>query len=198
MIMITNKKIFNTLEKQSLPLFTNGSKNYNLNLIGIRSNDNTSNKFNDLMVVIWFYGGEWNRLNFNITTDPGVYYRENPININGTAILKEGHHKGLWSIGKHKGVYEALTQTSKATVYRDNNKDDVLDFDCGTQSGLFGINCHRSNQNVTSTNVDKWSAGCQVFENPKDFSLFMDICNKAANNWGDKFSYTLLLEDWIK
>lgn len=196
--MITNKKIFNTLEKQSLPLFTNGSKNYNLNLIGIRSNDNTSNKFNDLMVVIWFYGGEWNRLNFNITTDPGVYYRENPININGTAILKEGHHKGLWSIGKHKGVYEALTQTSKATVYRDNNKDDVLDFDCGTQSGLFGINCHRSNQNVTSTNVDKWSAGCQVFENPKDFSLFMDICNKAANNWGDKFSYTLLLEDWIK
>lgn len=198
MIMITNKQIFNTLEEQSLPLFSNGSKNYNLNLIGVRSKDNTSNKFNDLMVVIWFYGGEWNRLNFNITTDPGVYYRENPININGTAILKEGHHKGLWTIGKHKGVYEALIQTSKATVYRDNNKDDVLDFDCGTQSGLFGINCHRSNQNVTSTNVDKWSAGCQVFENPKDFSLFVDICNKAANNWGNKFSYSLLLEDWIK
>ena len=198
MIMITNKQIFNTLKEQGLPLFSNGSKNYNLNLIGVRSKDNTSNKFNDLMVVMWFYGGEWNRLNFNITTDPGVYYRENPININGTAILKEGHHKGLWTIGKHKGQYEALTQTSKATVYRDDNKDDVLDFDCGTQSGLFGINCHRSNQNVTSTNVDKWSAGCQVFENPKDFSLFMDICNKAANNWGNKFSYSLLLEDWIK
>ena len=196
--MITNKQIFNTLKEQGLPLFINGSKNYNLNLIGVRTLDNTSNKFNDLMVVMWFYGGEWNRLNFNITTDPGVYYRENPININGTAILKEGHHKGLWTIGKHKEVYEALTQTSKAIVYRDNNKDDVLDFDCGTQSGLFGINCHRSNQNVTSTNVDKWSAGCQVFENPKDFSLFMDICNKAANNWGNKFSYTLLIEDWIK
>ena len=196
--MITNEQIFETIKEQGLPLFSNGSKNYNLNLIGVRSKDNTSNKFNDLMVVMWFYGGEWNRLNFNITTDPGVYYRENPININGTAILKEGHHKGLWTIGKHKGVYEALTQTSKAIVYRDNNKDDVLDFDCGTQSGLFGINCHRSNQNVTSTNVDKWSAGCQVFENPKDFSLFMDICNKAANNWGNKFSYTLLIEDWIK
>lgn len=196
--MISNKQIFNTLEKQGLPLFTNGSKNYNLNLIGVRTIDNTSNKFNDLMVVMWFYGDEWNRLNFNITTDPGVYYRENPINIDGTAILKEGHHKGLWTIGKHKGVYEALTQTGKATVYRDDNKDDVLDFDCGTQSGLFGINCHRSNQNATSTNVDKWSAGCQVFANPKEFYLFMDICNKAANNWGNKFSYTLLLEDWIK
>ena len=196
--MIRNKQIFNSLKEQGLPLFTNGSKNYNLNLIGVRTIDNTSNKFNDLMVLMWFYGGEWNRLNFNITTDPGVYYRENPININGTAILKEGHHKGLWAIGKHRGVYEALTQTGKAIVYRDNNKDDVLDFDCGTQSGLFGINCHRSNQNATSTNVDKWSAGCQVFANPKDFDLFMDICNKAANNWGNKFSYTLLLEDWIK
>ena len=85
-IMISNKQIFNTLKEQGLPLFSNGSKNYNLNLIGVRSIDNTSNKFNDLMVVMWFYGGEWNRLNFNITTDPGVYYRENPININGTAI----------------------------------------------------------------------------------------------------------------
>jgi hypothetical protein len=196
--MITNKQIFNTLEEQGLPLFSNSSKNYNLNLIGVRTIDNTSNKFNDLMVVMWFYGGEWNRLNFNITTDPGVYYRENPININGTAILKEGHHKGLWTIGKHKGVYEALTQTSKATVYRDNNKDDVLDFDCKTELGLFGINCHRSNKNATSTNVDKWSAGCQVFENPDDFALFMDMCNKAADNWGNKFSYTLLIEDWIK
>lgn len=193
--MLTNNQIFDKLEDIGLPLFTNDSKNYNLNLIGVRTLDDASNKFNDLMIVMWYYGGEWNRLNFNITTDAGVYYRENPMNVNGTAILKEGHHKGLWTIGKHRGQYEALVQLGVAEVYRDNNKDDVLDFDCGTQTGVFGINCHRANQNATSTNVDKWSAGCQVFANPKDFGLFMDICNRGAENWGNKFSYTLLLED---
>ena len=57
--MISNKQIFNTLKEQGLPLFTNGSKNYNLNLIGVRVLDDNSNKFNDLMIVMWFYGGEW-------------------------------------------------------------------------------------------------------------------------------------------
>ena len=176
-------------------------KGYDVNIVGVRNNETkgrVTNAFDDHITISYKIDGEWQFHCYKCTTDPGKHWVENIMRKEGVAVLKPGQYRGSHKIRLHAGKYPALGQQRDVTVYRDNNKDDVLDFDCGTQSGLFGINCHRSNQNVISTNVDKWSAGCQVFENPKDFSLFMDICNKAANNWGNKFSYTLLLEDWIK
>jgi hypothetical protein len=85
-----------------------------------------------------------------------------------------------------------------ATVYRDNNKDDILDMTVGSEEeGLFGINLHRANAKRESTQVDKWSAGCQVVGNPNTYDAFIILCKHAAENWGDSFSYTLLLEEWF-
>ena len=193
--MYSTEKIIKVMESKGYPLFRNDSKNFNLNLIGIRSKDDNANTFNDKLVVLWKNQG-WNQLNFSITTDPGIYWRENPMNVNGTAILCEGHHKSLWSLGLHKNTYKALVQTGVAKVYRDNNKDDKLDM-TNTQEGLFGINCHRANSNGPSQRVDKWSAGCQVFQDPYDFKFFMEVCEKSRTNFGNKFSYTLLLEEWF-
>lgn len=195
--MLSTEKILKVMENKGYPVFRNSSKNYNLNIIGIRTSNDDSNTFNDKLVVLWMQNGEWNRLNFNITTDPGIYWRENPMNVNGTAILCEGHHKGLWKIGLHKNSYKALVQKNNVNVYRDNDKDNELDDDCVIQNGMFGINCHKSSSSGTSIQVDKWSAGCQVFENYKDFNSFIEICEKAKENWGNSFSYTLLLSDWL-
>ena len=40
--------------------------------------------------------------------------------------------------------------------------------------GVFGINHHRANSKTTSTQVDKWSAGCQVQPNPVLFDIDTD------------------------
>ena len=145
------------------------------------------------MVIFWKYHGHWNNMTAPITTDPGTYWRENPMNVNGTAILKEAQHRGMWKVGLHKGQYPALQQHKKCTVIRDNDGDGTLDFDGAEDHGLFGINHHKAGKD--STQVDKWSAGCQVQPNEAYFLIQMEIFKAAAENWGNSFPYTLIHEN---
>lgn len=174
------------------------NKEYNLNIVGIRSNQNRAitNRFDDILIVDYIAYDQRKRLMFNITTEPGTYYIKNLLNVKGTAILVPGQYKDCWQIGYHQGKYKALVQSKPVAVYRDNNKDDVYDLNPETiDKGIFGINIHRSNAKLTSVQVDKWSAGCQVFSNPNDFSTFMRLCEKQANLYGNSFTYTLINEE---
>ena len=134
---------------------------------------------------------------FPCTTLPGKKAMEHPVNIVGTAILKEGQYRGCWKIGYHKGKYKALVQNAPLTVYRDGNKDDKFDLKptC-IDKGIFGINIHKAgNLDAGSTLVDGWSYGCQVFKKAIDFASFMRLVEKSARLYGDKFTYTLINED---
>lgn len=185
--------IIRILKEKGYATFENDSKNFNLNLVGIRTNDMTSNSFNDHMAIIWKYKAHWNNLTFPITSDPGLYYRENPLNVDGTAILKPGQYRGMWSIGKHQGKYDALRQTGPCTVYRDANRDNKLDIEgVEEQTGHFGINHHKAGKD--STQVDRWSAGCQVQPTEALFNIEMLIFKQSAEIWGNNFTYTLLEE----
>ena len=188
--------IIDTLKSKGYAVFENDTKNFNINIVGVRSDDNTANTFNYWMILFWKYGGHWNNMTFPITTDPGTYWLEKLGNVKGTAILKPGQYRGMWAIGKHRGQYDALRQVKPCTVYRDSNRDKVLDFDCPTDTGLFGINHHKAGK--SSTRVDKWSAGCQVQPNQALFEIEMRIFKQAAENWGNSFTYTLLDENDIK
>jgi hypothetical protein len=170
---------------------------YNLNLIGIRSKALHANTFNDVLVVLYTLNNRQHLHCFPMTTDPGTYYRENPINVDGTAILVPGHYPGCWRLGKHRGQYSALVQCADMTVYRDNDRDAKLDTDVPTQSGLFGINLHRARSGGLSKSVDRWSAGCQVVANSLDFDLLMALVRKSVSLYGAYFSYTLLTEDQL-
>lgn len=180
--------------------FTTFNKGYfNVNIVGIRTNDVTTNVFNDYMVV-WY----WAMMNskvlpqffiWPITTDPGLYYLNNPSNVYGTAILKEGQYKNTFAIDYHGGKYLALCQRlAPVTVYRDRNKDNVLDFK-NEQTGFFGINIHRASYASIVGMVGKFSAGCQVFQNPADFKDFMTIIQSAEGLWKNEFTYTLITEN---
>ena len=79
-------------------------------------------------------------------------------------------------------------------MIRDANRDNILDYDGHEETGLFGINLHRANQYGRSIQVDKWSAGCQVFADSKDFAVLMALAREAAKAWGDRVTYTLLNE----
>lgn len=175
-------------------------KRFQLNLVGIRNTvDTRSNEFNDLICVAFLgSGGGKNVLVCAATTDPGIYWRENLANVAGTAILKEGYHPKIWKIGKHQGKYHALVQASPVTVWRDNNKDSVLDLGVSEQTGHFGINLHRAGEFNTSNLVDKWSAGCQVMASPSQFSEFMRLADEHELRYGNSFDYTLLRDTDVK
>ena len=183
------------LKSKGYSYFTNGI--YNLNIIGVRSKDSKEsvNVFNDALILIYSAEDGKHIEVFPITTDPGLYYLKNNLSIKGCAILKEGQVRGGWQIGLHQGKYKALVQKKPVTVYRDSNKDSKLDF-VNEETGMFGINIHKSGE--SSTQVDRWSAGCQVFARVKDFNKFMNLVQKGNNKYGNSFTYTLINETDLK
>ena len=53
----------------------------------------------------------------------------------------------LIHIEKNKKGHEALCQRGKVKVWRDNNKDNILDWEGEIDTGEnFGINIHRANE----------------------------------------------------
>lgn len=189
------EQIKKVMQSKGYAFFVNG--NYNLNIIGVRSKNREANKFDDWMLLVYKNNGVWLTRLYSITTDAGTYWLMNPSDKRGTALLVPNQYRGVYSIDKHRNTYYALCQRNgKVKTYRDGDKDKILDMDASTiTEGMYGINIHRSNPYNESVSVDKWSAGCQVFANPKDFEQFMEICYKAKDLWGNKFTYTLLLEE---
>lgn len=175
--------------------------NYNLNIIGIRSSQNNkiTNMFDDNLIVDYIANGVHKRIGCPITTEPGLFYSKNLLNKKGVSILVPGQYRGCWAIGLHQGKYKALCQIKPVKVYRDNNKDDI--YDCNPETidnGIFGINIHRANPNKRTTEINKYSAGCQVFADPKDFNSFMALCEKQKVLYGNSFTYTLINEEDLK
>ncbi|NER13716.1 hypothetical protein GWK08_09720 [Leptobacterium flavescens] len=175
--------------------FFDGDQPYNANIIGIRSNNDIANSFDDWLYLIYRNESLAQQIfEFPVTTDPGKYWLENPLNVNGTAVLVPGQYRGAYEIGLHQGKYEALRQKGKVKVWRDNTGDDRIDKGGQVYEGVFGINIHRSNAQNESYIVEKWSAGCTVFKRVKDFNFFMEICRRASKIYGNSFTYTLLEE----
>ena len=192
--LLTIDNVRSVMEKKGYRFFESGI--YNLNIVGVRRSTVEINKFDDYLLLIYKTSpSNWVIKTYPITTDPGTYWLLNPTNPEGTAILIPDQYRSTWKIAKHQGKYEALCQRKPVKVWRDDNRDRVLDFYSSPEDeGYFGINIHRSNPYTESSQVDKWSAGCQVFKKAANFKEFMDHCNKSASMYGDGFTYTLLEE----
>jgi len=165
---------------------------YELNLVGVRNDSTVPNKFDDRIYAFYKNDkGNWEGVDFVSTTDPGTYWLQKPMNVDGTAILKAG--QWAYKIGSHRG-YKALNQRGKVTVIRDYDRNAILDFNNGKETtGYYGINIHKASASGTSTNVDKWSAGCQVIANANDFLEMMALVQRSVDKYGDSnFYYTLL------
>ena len=166
---------------------------FQLNIVGVRNAESQPNKFDDQLYV--FYKDEnWNWVlkEYPITTDTGTFWLLNPMSNLGTAMLKEGQYIDAYKQGLHKGQYTALVQEKPVTTYRDYDRNAVFDFGQRETTGNYGINIHKAG--ADSQNVDKWSAGCQVFQKSEDFQEFMQLTDKHKANFGNKFTYTLLDE----
>jgi hypothetical protein len=190
----TLTQIKEAMRKKGYSFFEKGD--YNLNIIGIRKvSDQIDNLFDDTLFLAYKVEDRFNVQQFDITTQPGAYYMKNPMNKLGSAILVPGQYKGAYTIGLHQGKYKALTQQNPVTVIRDYDRNAILDFNNGKEDkGLFGINIHRANATGTTKTIDKYSAGCQVFENAEDFAKFLELAEKHNTMYGNNFTYTLVDE----
>jgi hypothetical protein len=171
---------------------------YNLNIFGIRNLDDPhSNRFNDLICLTYVDDfGKMNLKKYAATTDPGLYYRRNPMNPKGTAVLIPGQYRGVYKVGLHTG-YEALVQYKPMKYWRDNNRNDELDFSGQVYEEVVATNIHRATaiDGLTSNLVDKYSAGCQVIASKNQYKEFMYLVNKSRDIFGNSFTYTLFTTD---
>ena len=172
------------------------NKTYDVNIVGVRNNapsiaDKVTNVFDDTLTISFKDESKnWQYYAWNATCDTGKKGVMEFHNNKGVARLVPGQYRGVWTIDKHQGKYEALCQRNgNVTVWRDANRD-LLFEEKVTDTGMFGINIHKAGQD--STWVENWSEGCQVFKRVKDFDAFLAICKKAAKIHGNKFSYTLI------
>tara|TARA_B100000424_G_C22847064_1_gene451808 strand:- start:30 stop:650 length:621 start_codon:yes stop_codon:yes gene_type:complete len=197
MELLTPKNIKSYFAAKQYRFFDTPDKKLNLNIIGVRRDNQGSNTFDDFLLVMYREEEMMVSHRWQVTTDPGKYWLINPMNPKGTAVLVPGQYSGTYKLGKHQNNYEALVQAKPVKVWRDNTKDDIIDYNNITtlvDKGYFGINIHRSNPYTESYAVNKWSAGCQVFKKVDDFNNFMELCRNSAKIYGPRFTYTLIDE----
>lgn len=157
-------------------------------LIGIRSKADLPNQFDDHFYLV-------NRIEYTHytgTTNPGTHWLTNLLNSKGAALLKPGQYFNTWQLGLHRGLYEALVQVRPVKVWRDANKNQHSEPGTEVYEGMFGINIHRASANQVSKFIDKWSAGCQVLNNPQDFAHLINSFKATGKKYLP--AYTLLNE----
>lgn len=186
--------IKSVLKKKGYAFFEKG--NFNLNIIGIRSNKRQAGSFDDFICCIYKDEKQnWNCKYWKATTDAGTYWLAKPMRESGAALLVPNQYRGAFKIGYFKSRYKSLIQNNPLPVYRDNNRDKILDFDPKSiQVGMWALAIHKSNPIFSSVINDKWSAGCQVFSAATEYNDFISIVEKSAKIYGDVFTYTLLEE----
>lgn len=174
---------------------------FELNLYGIRSKDSQSDKFDDIVGCAWVNENFVPcTVEYKATTDPGKYWLQNPMNKKGCAIMVPGQYLEAYEAGKHKGEYEAFTQCTHMAYVRDNNKDTILDFSLYRDKNkaksevfwdIIGTNLHRASEWQIVNLISKFSAGCQIIQNPKEFAYLIQLRDKSVLKGYKKWDYTL-------
>lgn len=136
-------------------------------LLGVRSNEDTYNVFDD---KIYVFKGKTPIEVLTGTTNTGGYglkeFRR--WTKRGAAVIKsEEWYYDVWTRGLHKKRVEALVQTGPFKVIRDNNMNDKSgDIKAWTWESHRGLNFHPNTYNLSQRVkrwiIGKWSVGCIV------------------------------------
>lgn len=194
-------------EMMAFPFFT-AKKEYNLNIGALRSTDLTVDVYNDLVWVAWEWQGKGHIEFFKATTDPGLYYLLHPMNPKGTAILVPGYYKSVYSIGIHRRgtpfAHTALIQVKEMNYwrvqdYQQTSQLPINQKEIHTEIAKTNLHSKPRHYSFTDNNlIGKTSGGCTVVEDNKQFhDVFIPLVNKAAKNFGNKFSFGLFYEPYI-
>lgn len=178
-------EILNTYNRLNYPILTDGR----INIFGIRSSNEITDAWDDMIGLFWYKDGVVNFHSFDGTTDAGKFYAANPIDGKRTAIMVPGFYEDVYQIGLHQGKYEGLRQVKPIAFYQDVNKDYIIDTDSEIKWQTIGANIHSTREGLDAWRVGKFSAACQVIKAWNDFQTFMNICKSTNQGF---FSYALL------
>jgi hypothetical protein len=203
MRQISHEEIAVTMQLKGFPVHSH-KEPWMLNIIGIRSNDQTPETFDDAIIFFRYDGLKWDWMQCDGTTDPGLYYLKNPLRSDGTIIMMPGHYPNLYKRGHHKSE-EAFRQIGSAMYIRDNNKDGYLDLALMNVPGKPFVadnvytNLHDAHEQYKLEKIGKYSAGCQVVADSDEFDIALSWGNDQVKHCGvNKFNYTLLLESELQ
>lgn len=186
------------VKRHGFAIFDDGD--YDLNIIGIRNIvDPQPNIFDDEIAIVYPLNGSWVEERAPFTTDPGRYWLQKPEYKPCAVYYHPQQARGAYKIGLHRGKYKALTQHRAVKYWRDANKDEHADYSGEIYRSIIGLNIHRSStKQGGSAYVDRWSAGCQVFQNTDDYDRFIELCDLQVQNLGYRtFTYTLITNEEV-
>lgn len=170
---------------------------FDCNLGLIRTNDTGTDEFNDWVYL--FYAtkvGGHRFIIFKGTSDAGLYYRNNPMHVDGTAIIQHGkQYRGAFTYmekGGHRGQ-EAFRQTGPLDYWRDVDRDNYLDFTNPQIGKIYNTNGH--DMGTSGKAVGKWSAGCWGSTEQNMDLLYEAARDQIAHGFGAKFSLAVLHEN---
>lgn len=179
-------------------VFTKGR--LNLNIVGIRSPGRSVDEYDDLMTLTYRErtDGPLVTRQWPITTDPGLRALLQVKNPNGVAILRPGQWR-VYKLDRHNGKYAAVCQRrGRVEVWRDKNKNHVLDASGKVWTDAKGINIHACDSNPFDEwdkhrdKVGPWSEGCQVFQDSRHYREYMSLVEESCVLYGPNVTYTLL------
>jgi hypothetical protein len=198
------ERIIHYMKRQGYQVFV-GKRHYNIvyiegmNLDGT-PNKNKPNQFNDLRLLIEVIEGKPRIVQkWEATTEPGIYYTENPQHEQGAFRIKPGQYKA-WKVGYHWGngggeVHEALEQIKPISGYRDLHK--TYQREGKLYTGLYDINQHHGSD-VPVDNIGYYAAGCLVGRTIKGHQEFMSLLKQDVRYQKDPnflFTTSVILAD---
>lgn len=167
------------------------------NIIGIRTNLQVPDVFNDVMCVVYKDGGVEKLFTATFTSEPGVAYQKKLLNPKGCWVMMPAQMVDAYTMGFHQGKadHRALRSTGKIFGLRDADLDGIAG-NSGTPawaegSGI-GANVHGANKAGVTSKIGPWSAGCQVLDHWLKKEEMMNILDKFYK--GQKYTYTLITE----
>ena len=163
--------------------FTVFTRPFELNIIGIRSENPREGFFDDEIHVFYTTKkGEWEYRVYKASTDAGSFLGKGDY-----PLLAEGQYLDSFQWGEIKGI-PSLMAVKPLNVIVGYNRKSLLDVFNGRQGALrIDMAFHPSTDQDT-----KEAGGLQVFEDQGEFAHFMRLCELHKKLYGNSFTYTLL------
>jgi len=180
-----------TIEELKAEFSRLGYKWFDFMGVAIRSRANVPNKFDDLIgfvdrdTVTWHTG----------TTNAGTKPLLNPSHEDGVAMVCPGQYIDTWTIDYHNGkrVRLAWKQVKPVKYWRDNDRDRIAESGGKVYEGIRGFNWHDCLEDITVENVENFSEGCMVQNQPSQWQTFL----KASSESGLTAFTGTILDEWL-
>ena len=194
----TIERVHEVMKENGMKVFTS---DFSMTLFAIRTKDNVSNTFNDWIGASYpLPSGGIQSVLFLGTTDAGLYYREHPMHVDGTAIIAHGkQYRGAFEyqnpavnpsqLGHFKK--EAFRQVGLMDYFRDPDRDKYLEF----TNPEYNKNYYTNGHDMFGKVVGKNSAGCWGADPDRMDLLYIMALQQIEHGHGAKVSLAMLHEE---